>query len=173
MEYETLRYEQDGHVVTLTYDRPDQHNAVNRAMNAELHHAWQRFRDDDSAFVLVITGAGVTTFCAGWDLQDAAELEELGRLSTGARAAASKSGAPADGATFRPHLTLARMRRPVEATRWLRVLSTYRSRAFEVTEFALVQSHLGQGPGNRPRYDVVQSFELGKEGRDPSHETSA
>ena len=78
MSYETLRYEQDGHVVTLTYDRPQQHNAVNRTMNRELHHAWQRFRDDDSAFVLVITGAGETTFCAGWDLQDAAELEELG-----------------------------------------------------------------------------------------------
>src|SRR3954469_22190779 len=78
MDYETLIYEQDGHVVTLTYDRPDQHNAINRTMNRELHHAWQRFRDDDSAFVLVITGAGDTTFCAGWDLQDAADLEELG-----------------------------------------------------------------------------------------------
>jgi len=78
MDYETLRYEHDDHVVTLTYDRPDQHNAVNRVMNRELHHAWQRFRDDDDAFVLVITGAGETTFCAGWDLQDAADLEELG-----------------------------------------------------------------------------------------------
>jgi enoyl-CoA hydratase len=78
MDYETLRYEQDGHVVTLTYDRPEQHNAVNRTMNRELHHAWQRFRDDESAFVLVITGAGDTTFCAGWDLQDAADLDELG-----------------------------------------------------------------------------------------------
>ena len=68
MDYETLLYEQDDHVVTLTYNRPDQHNAVNRTMNRELHHAWQRFRDDDDAFVLVITGAGETTFCAGWDL---------------------------------------------------------------------------------------------------------
>ena len=47
-------------------------------MNEELHHAWQRFRDDADAFVLVITGAGETTFCAGWDLQDASELTELG-----------------------------------------------------------------------------------------------
>jgi enoyl-CoA hydratase len=78
MEYETLRYEQDDHVVTLTYDRPEQHNAVNRKMNEELHDAWQRFRDDDEAFVLVITGAGETTFCAGWDLADAAALSELG-----------------------------------------------------------------------------------------------
>jgi enoyl-CoA hydratase len=78
MDYETLRYEQHDHVVTLTYNRPDQHNAVNRTMNAELHSAWQRFRDDQEAFVLVITGAGDTTFCAGWDLADAAELEEVG-----------------------------------------------------------------------------------------------
>jgi len=74
MSYETLRYEQAGHVVTLTYNRPHQHNAINRAMNLELHHAWQRFRDDEEAFVLVITGEGESAFCAGWDLQDAASL---------------------------------------------------------------------------------------------------
>jgi enoyl-CoA hydratase len=78
VSYETLLYEQTGHVVTLTYNRPGQHNAVNRTMNAELQDAWQRFRDDDEAFVIVITGAGPTTFCAGWDLQDAANLGELG-----------------------------------------------------------------------------------------------
>jgi enoyl-CoA hydratase len=78
VDYKTLLYEQDDHVVTLTYNRPDQRNAISREMNEELHHAWQRFRDDDSAFVLVITGAGETTFCAGWDLQDASELTELG-----------------------------------------------------------------------------------------------
>jgi enoyl-CoA hydratase len=74
MEYNTLRYETDGHVTVLTYDRPEQRNAVSREMNAELHHAWQRIRDDDDAFVLVITGNG-DAFCAGWDLQDASELE--------------------------------------------------------------------------------------------------
>jgi enoyl-CoA hydratase len=78
MEYDTLIYEQDDHVVTLTYNRPDQHNAISRRMNDELHHAWQRFRDDEDAFVLVITGAGDTTFSAGWDLQDASQLAELG-----------------------------------------------------------------------------------------------
>jgi len=76
--YETLRYEREDRVVVLTYDRPEQHNAVNRTMNRELHDAWQRFRDDDEAFVLVLTGAGETTFCAGWDLQDAADATELG-----------------------------------------------------------------------------------------------
>jgi len=78
MDYEHLRYEHDDHVVTLTYDRPEQHNAISRAMAHELHDAWRRFRDDPDAFVLVITGAGETTFCAGWDLQEASELDELG-----------------------------------------------------------------------------------------------
>jgi 2'-5' RNA ligase len=86
--------------------------------------------------------------------------EELRRLATGARAAAAKSGASVDGATFRPHVTLARMRRPQEATRWVRVLSAYRSRTFLVDRFELVQSYLGEGPGNRPRYETVETFPL-------------
>src|SRR3954447_9749042 len=77
-DYEHLRYDHDGHVVTLTLDRPEQHNALSRAVAAELHHAWRRFRDDPDAFVLVLTGAGETTFCAGWDLQEASELDEVG-----------------------------------------------------------------------------------------------
>src|SRR5436309_10922855 len=78
MEYETLISDHNDHVGTHTSNRPNQHNAVIRMMNRELHHAWQRFRDDPDAFVLVITGAGETTFCAGWDLADAAALAELG-----------------------------------------------------------------------------------------------
>ena len=75
MDLETVRYERDGHVAVLTYDRPEQRNAVNRVMNRELHQVWRAFRDDPEAFVLVITGAG-DAFCAGWDLADAAALEQ-------------------------------------------------------------------------------------------------
>jgi enoyl-CoA hydratase len=71
MSYETIRYEADGHVRVLTYDRPEQRNAINRRMNEELHDAWRSFRDEGDAFVLVLTGAG-DAFCAGWDLADAA-----------------------------------------------------------------------------------------------------
>ena len=106
MEYETLRYERDRHVTVLTYDRPEQRNAVSRKMNSELHHAWQRFRDAEDEFVLVITGEG-DAFCAGWDLADAAELGERGpgtgtptasrpttRRAIAATAAASTSSSP-------------------------------------------------------------------------------
>ncbi len=99
--------------------------------------------------------------------------EELGRLSAGARAAASKAGADAGGGPFTPHVTLARSGRPFEATRLMRVLDTYRSREFLVEEFVLVESHLGEGPRNRPRYDVVARFALGDEGAagGPSYES--
>jgi enoyl-CoA hydratase len=78
MDYTTIDYTQDEHVVTLVLNRPDQHNAISSTMNGELQHAWERFRDDDSAFVLVLTGAGDVAFSAGWDLADAAALTEFG-----------------------------------------------------------------------------------------------
>jgi RNA 2',3'-cyclic 3'-phosphodiesterase len=86
---------------------------------------------------------------------------ELDRLVTGARAAANKAGADADGGRFHPHLTLARLKHPVEVTRWLRVLDSYRGPDWRVEEFALIESHLGEGPRKRPRYEVVETFRLG------------
>ena len=92
------------------------------------------------------------------------DLEELRRLATGARAAATKSGAAVQGGRFRPHLTLARLRRPTDVVRWLRLLDTYESRTWQATEFVLVGSHLGEGPRRRPRYEVIDVFPLGREG---------
>lgn len=96
---------------------------------------------------------------------DAADPEELRRLSTGARAAGNRAGAEADGGRFHPHLTLARTKRPVEVTRWLRVLDTYRGPRWDAEEITLVASHLGEGPRRRPRYEVIESFPLGTGGR--------
>jgi 2'-5' RNA ligase len=93
---------------------------------------------------------------------DVADAEELRRLKTGARAAANKSGAEADGGRFHPHVTLARIRRPLDATRWIRVLESYRGPSWTASEISLVQSYLGEGPRNRPRYEVIESFPLGR-----------
>ncbi len=86
--------------------------------------------------------------------------EELSRMSAKARAAASAVGAEPDGKRFRPHLTLARPRRPIEATRWLRILETFRSSTWTVEEVELVASHLGEGPSGRPRYETVATVPL-------------
>lgn len=65
-------YERDGHVATITYNRPETLNAVNGALRQDLNTCWQRFLDDEDAWVGVLTGAGDRAFCAGADLKDGA-----------------------------------------------------------------------------------------------------
>ena len=66
-----VRYELDGHVATITYNRPDALNAINGAMRVGLNDAFGRFRDDEDAWVAIVTGAG-RAFCAGADMRDGA-----------------------------------------------------------------------------------------------------
>lgn len=68
---EPVLYEKQGHVVTITYNRPDRLNAINGAMRDGLNDAWLAFRDDEDAWVAIMTGAG-KAFCAGADLKDGA-----------------------------------------------------------------------------------------------------
>lgn len=89
------------------------------------------------------------------------DFVELSRLATGARAAAGKAGATVDGQRFHPHLTIARLGRPDNATRWVRLLDTYAGPTWHVDKIALVASYLGEGPRRRPRHEVVETFPLG------------
>ena len=84
-------------------------------------------------------------------------------LSRATRTAASSAGVPVDGQRFHPHLTLARLGRPVNVTRWVRLLDSYAGLPWSVTELALVESHLGEGPRRRPRYEVRATFPLAAE----------
>jgi enoyl-CoA hydratase/carnithine racemase len=68
---DTVLYELDGHVATITYNRPDALNAINGEMRRGLNDAFARFRDDEDAWVAIVTGAG-KAFCAGADLPDGA-----------------------------------------------------------------------------------------------------
>jgi len=89
------------------------------------------------------------------------DLGDVDRLAVNVRGAANRAGAPVDGKAFQAHLTLARLHRPVEATRWLRVLDTYSGPGWTAEEFHLVASHLGEGPRRRPRHETVATFRLG------------
>jgi enoyl-CoA hydratase/carnithine racemase len=68
---ETVLYERTGHVVTITYNRPQVLNAVNGELRRDLNAAFARFRDEDDGWVAIVTGAG-RAFCAGADLRDGA-----------------------------------------------------------------------------------------------------
>jgi len=78
MDYKNILYEKEDHVVTIILNRPEVHNCLNQDTAKELQIAWKAFRDDNDAFVAIITGAGEKAFSAGWDLNDAAALESLG-----------------------------------------------------------------------------------------------
>jgi enoyl-CoA hydratase/carnithine racemase len=66
---DTVLYELDGHVATITYNRPEALNAVNGELRRDLNAAFARFRDEEDAWVGIVTGAG-RAFCAGADLRD-------------------------------------------------------------------------------------------------------
>lgn len=63
-----LLYAVDNGVATVTLNRPDQRNALNGELLAELVEAMKKVRDDDEVRAVVLTGAGDKVFCAGADL---------------------------------------------------------------------------------------------------------
>lgn len=66
-DYSTITYAVDDRVATITLNRPDKYNAINRTMAAELLAAFRRVRDEDGVSVVVLAGAG-RAFCTGGDL---------------------------------------------------------------------------------------------------------
>ena len=68
---ETVLYHKHDNVVTITLNRPDALNSINRQLREELGEAITEFDGDADAFVAIITGAG-RAFCAGRDLKERA-----------------------------------------------------------------------------------------------------
>lgn len=68
--FETLSLEVADGIATLTLDRADRRNAVNKAMNRELPLAWAAIEADPAVRAVIVTGAGDKAFCTGADLAD-------------------------------------------------------------------------------------------------------
>lgn len=67
MSYNTLDWQVNDHILTLTLNRPEQMNAFTVEMCNELIAAFERASADDDVRAIVVTGAG-KAFCAGMDL---------------------------------------------------------------------------------------------------------
>ncbi len=67
----TVLYSREGHIATITYNRPEALNAINGELREDLNASWVQFRDDAEAWVAIVTGAG-RAFSAGADLRDSA-----------------------------------------------------------------------------------------------------
>src|ERR671929_2132253 len=61
--------ERRGAAAILTIDRQERRNAIDGPTAELIAAAYDRFVDDDDARVLVLTGAGGVSFCAGADLK--------------------------------------------------------------------------------------------------------
>jgi enoyl-CoA hydratase/carnithine racemase len=70
MAQDVVTYERDDQAAWLTINRPEARNALSEAVRDGLWDGFRRFAEDDSAAVLILTGAGEKAFCAGGDLKE-------------------------------------------------------------------------------------------------------
>lgn len=68
----TIEYNRRGHVARMTLNNPERHNSLGRAELEAIQACLQKVANDKQVRVLVVTGSGEKTFCAG------ASLSELG-----------------------------------------------------------------------------------------------
>jgi len=67
---ETVIFSVEGHIARLTLNNPDKHNALGRVELEAIRAAVAEVENSDSVRVLVLTGTGDKTFCAGASLPE-------------------------------------------------------------------------------------------------------
>ena len=91
------------------------------------------------------------------------ERAALSTLAASVAAGARRAGAPGteESRRFRPHLTLARCRDPVDARELVAGLAGYDGPPWDAGQIHLIRSHLPAGrPQERPRYETLGSWPL-------------
>lgn len=66
---DTILYSRSGHVGRLTLNSPERHNSLGQQELEGIQTCLTQVSEDDQVRVLVVTGAGEKTFCAGASLQ--------------------------------------------------------------------------------------------------------
>ena len=71
MTYQSLLYDVDDRVATITLNRPERHDTLSQPLVDEIMAAVAEA--DPEVRVLVVAGAGGRAFFAGYDIKDSAE----------------------------------------------------------------------------------------------------
>ncbi|MGD0698271.1 MAG: enoyl-CoA hydratase/isomerase family protein [Trebonia sp.] len=75
-DYETVLFEVQDNVATVTLNRPQAMNAFTPAMLAEFRDLWSRVRADDDIHVVVLRAAGERAFSTGLDVKEGLDLPD-------------------------------------------------------------------------------------------------
>lgn len=74
--YKNLLIATHNSVTTITINRPNKLNALNKATIQELHNALQTANNDSNTKVIIVTGSGDKAFVAGADISEFAHFDE-------------------------------------------------------------------------------------------------
>ena len=83
ISFETLLYDVEDRVVTITLNRPERGNAFDTTMAEELESAWTEVKRDPDITCVILTGAGDRAFCTGVDVTSVVEAGGFDRKETG------------------------------------------------------------------------------------------
>ena len=81
MTFENILISKENSILTLTINRPEKLNALNKALIQEMHDALKEIEKDSEVRVVVITGSGSKAFVAGADIAEFSDfsIEETER----------------------------------------------------------------------------------------------
>lgn len=74
MDYNNVLSTTDNHITTITINRPNKLNALNKETIAELSHAIGTAEEDELTRVIILTGSGEKAFVAGADIAEFAHF---------------------------------------------------------------------------------------------------
>jgi RNA 2',3'-cyclic 3'-phosphodiesterase len=129
----------------------------------ELGERLERAAKRQKPFELQLNGASAFPGVPDARVLYAAVRDDTGslkHLSMTTKAAANRAGVTVEGRRFTPHLTLARLRRPMDATRWVRIFDAYDGPSWTAGSLHLIESRLGEGPGHSAAYATVGEWEF-------------
>ncbi|NNK18523.1 MAG: enoyl-CoA hydratase [Maribacter sp.] len=74
MKYQNILVTKENAIATITINRPNKLNALNRDTIKELHQAFSKLENDSKILAIIITGSGDKAFVAGADIAEFANF---------------------------------------------------------------------------------------------------
>ncbi|MES2240777.1 MAG: enoyl-CoA hydratase-related protein [Bacteroidota bacterium] len=74
MSYKNILIAKENNIATITINRPEKLNALNKVTIKELHHAFEELEQNQETRVIILTGSGQKAFVAGADIAEFADF---------------------------------------------------------------------------------------------------